>query len=141
MAFLSCYISFSTSDRLFIFSDWIANKFNLLKFLSKFELPLWCNCNQMDIKSGYFHKIWLEYYCLGKNLVSESFCSKFTWCQSPWCQLQNLKILLKPENMKTLSEAKLRYHFPKNVKFHFWFVFWAILRYNHFHIHLIAIMP
>ena len=39
---------------------------------------------------GYFHKIWAEYYCLGKNETSEIFCSKFS-CP---CQLQNLKILL-----------------------------------------------
>ena len=31
-------------------------KFNLLKFLSKFELQLWFNCNQMDIKMVVFIK-------------------------------------------------------------------------------------
>ena len=33
---------------------------------------------------------------------------------------------MKPEKMKSLCEAKLRYSFPKNVKFHFCSVFWAI---------------
>ena len=48
---------------------------------------------QSDIyENGYFHKIWVEYYCLGKNQASETFCSKFIRCKSP-CQLQNLKIL------------------------------------------------
>ena len=31
-------------------------KFNLLNFLSKFELQLWFNCNQMDIKMVVFLK-------------------------------------------------------------------------------------
>ena len=36
--------------------------------------------------------------------------------------------------MKSLSEAKLRYGFPKNVKFHFCPIFWAIFRfYQQFH--------
>ena len=34
---------------------------------------------------------------------------------------------MKTENKKSLSEAKLRYSFPKNVKFHFYSAFWAIL--------------
>ena len=42
---------------------------------------------------GYFHKIWLEYRCLGKNKASETFYSKFIRCQSPY-QLQNVKTLL-----------------------------------------------
>ena len=33
---------------------------------------------------------------------------------------------MKPEKMKSLPEAKLRYGFPDNVKFHFCPVFWAI---------------
>ena len=44
-------------------------------------------------QSGYFHKIWVEYYSLGKNQGSETFCWKFIRCQSPY-QLQNLKTLL-----------------------------------------------
>ena len=44
-------------------------------------------------QSGHFHKIWVEYYCLGKNEASDTFCSKFIRCQSPY-QLQNLKTLL-----------------------------------------------
>ena len=40
-------------------------------------------------QSGYFHKIWVEYYSLGKNQASETFIR----CQSPY-QLQNLKTLL-----------------------------------------------
>ena len=42
-------------------------------------------------QSGYFHKIWVECYCLGENQASETFCWKFIRCQSP-CQLQNLII-------------------------------------------------
>ena len=34
----------------------------------------------------------MEYYCLGKNQASETFCSKFIKCQSSY-QLQNLEIL------------------------------------------------
>ena len=30
---------------------------------------------------GYFHKIWMEYYCLGKNHASELLSSKFIRCQ------------------------------------------------------------
>ena len=33
---------------------------------------------------------------------------------------------MKPEKKKSLSEAKLRYGFPKCVKFHFRPGFWAI---------------
>ena len=33
---------------------------------------------------------------------------------------------MKPEKIKNLSQAKVRYGFPKTVKFHFCFVFWAI---------------
>ena len=33
--------------------------------------------------------------------------------------------------MKSLSEAKLRYSFPKDVKFHFALLFWVILRFYH----------
>ena len=44
-------------------------------------------------ESGYFHKIWVEYFCLAKNEASETFCSKFIRCQSPY-QLKNLKTLL-----------------------------------------------
>ena len=36
--------------------------------------------------------------------------------------------------MKILSEPKLRYHFPKNVKFHFCHVFWVVFWfYPQFH--------
>ena len=36
--------------------------------------------------------------------------------------------------MKSLSQAKVRYGFPKNVKFHFCLIFWAVLRfYQQFH--------
>ena len=59
-----------------------------MKILSNFELSF-CHIYQSD----YFHKIWVEYYCLGKNQASETFCSKFIRCQIP-NQLQNLKILL-----------------------------------------------
>ena len=34
-------------------------------------------------KSGYFHKIWMEYYCFGENQASGTFFSKFIMCQSP----------------------------------------------------------
>ena len=44
-------------------------------------------------ESGYFHKIWVEDYCLGKDHASERFYLKFIRCQSP-CQQQNLMILL-----------------------------------------------
>ena len=41
---------------------------------------------------------------------------------------------MKPEKMECLSKAKLRYGFPKNIKFHFYSVFWAILQfYQQFH--------
>ena len=33
-----------------IYSLKLSKKFNLLNFLSKFELSLWFNCNQMDMK-------------------------------------------------------------------------------------------
>ena len=42
--------------------------------------------------SSYFHKLWVEYYCLGENQESETFCSKCFRCQCS-CQLQNHKIL------------------------------------------------
>ena len=58
-----------------------------MKILNNFELPLWLNCNQMDIKVVISIK-----YCLGKNQTSETFCSKFIRCQS-LLQLQYLKIL------------------------------------------------
>ena len=46
-----------------------------MKILSNFELQLWLNCNQTDgYQSGYFHKIWMEYYCMDKNQGSETFC-------------------------------------------------------------------
>ena len=66
-----------------------------MKILSNFELPLWLNCSEIDInQSGYFHKIWVEYYCLGESETSETCCAKFNqMCQSPY-QVQNLKILL-----------------------------------------------
>ena len=38
-------------------------------------------------------KIWVEYFCLGKNQASETLCPKLVRCQSAY-QLQNLKILL-----------------------------------------------
>ena len=38
-------------------------------------------------------KIWVEYFCLGKNRVFEILYSKFIRCQSAY-QLQNRKILL-----------------------------------------------
>ena len=41
---------------------------------------------------GYFHKICMEYYCLGENGGSGALSLKFIWCQNPY-QLQNLKIL------------------------------------------------
>ena len=41
---------------------------------------------------GYFHKIWMEYYCLGKNHWSGTLRLKFISCQDPY-QLQNLKTL------------------------------------------------
>ena len=44
--------------------------------------------------SSYFYKRWVQYYCLNKNQVSKTFCSKFIRSQIPY-QLQNLKILLK----------------------------------------------
>ena len=41
---------------------------------------------------------------------------------------------MKPEKIKSQSEAKLRCSFPKNVKFYFCSGFWAILRfYQQFH--------
>ena len=41
---------------------------------------------------------------------------------------------MKPEKMKMLSEAKVRFSFPKNIKFHILPVFWAISRfYQKFH--------
>ena len=47
---------------------------------------------QLDgYERGYFHKIWKEYYRLGKNYASETVSSKFIRCQNPY-QLQNLKI-------------------------------------------------
>ena len=33
---------------------------------------------------------------------------------------------MKPSKMKRLSEAKVRYGYPKNAKFHFYPNFWAI---------------
>ena len=44
-------------------------------------------------QSGYFHKTWVEYYCLGKNQAYETFCSKFVRCQNLY-QLHNQKTLL-----------------------------------------------
>ena len=44
--------------------------------------------------SSYFYKRWVQYYCLDKNQVSKTFCSKFISSQIPY-QPQNLKILLK----------------------------------------------
>ena len=41
------------------------------------------NYNQIDT-----NKIWMDYYCLGKNHASETLCSKFIRCQNPY-QLQN----------------------------------------------------
>ena len=49
--------------------------------------------------SSYFHKIWVEYYCLGENQASETFCSKCFRCQSS-CQLQNHKILSTHRGLK-----------------------------------------
>ena len=41
-------------------------------------------------QKGYFHKIWVEYYCLRENTANETFCSKFISCQSLYQQmLQN----------------------------------------------------
>ena len=42
---------------------------------------------------GYFHKIWMEHYCLSKTDGSGTKSSKFIRSQNPY-QLQNLKILL-----------------------------------------------
>ena len=48
-------------------------------------------------------------------------------CIIPWNTM-------KLERMKSSSEAKLRYYFPKNIKFHFCLVFWAIFWfYQQFH--------
>ena len=41
---------------------------------------------------GYFHKMWIEYYCLHENPTSVTLSSKLMWCQNPY-QQQNLKIL------------------------------------------------
>ena len=48
---------------------------------------------------GYFHKIWIEYYCLNKNHALETLGSRFTGCQNPY-QLQNIKILLTFQGRK-----------------------------------------
>ena len=76
-------------------------KINLLNFLTKFELPLWFNCNQMDMKVVISIKYEWKYYCLGKNQASEAFCSTFTRSQSLG-QLQNLNTLLKLWDQKNL---------------------------------------
>ena len=52
-------------------------------------------------KRGYFHEIWIKYYCLGENHASGTLSPKFNWCQNP-CQLQNLKILLTFQGHKNL---------------------------------------
>ena len=57
------------------------------------KLPKNSKLQSDGYETGYFHKIWMEYYCLGKNKASEMFCSKLIRCKSP-CRLQNLKILL-----------------------------------------------
>ena len=41
---------------------------------------------------GYFHKIWMEYYCFDENHASGTLISRFTGCQNQY-QLRNLKIL------------------------------------------------
>ena len=42
---------------------------------------------------GYFHEIWMEYYCLDKNHAYMTLSSRFIGCQNPY-QQENLKILL-----------------------------------------------
>ena len=41
-----------------------------------------------EYERGYFHKIWMEYYCLDKNHTSGTLSSRFIRCQNPY-QLQN----------------------------------------------------
>ena len=77
-------------------------------------------------QSGYFHKIWVEYYCLAKNQASETFCWKFIRCQSPY-QQQNLKTLFTRSGHKNphgqnfwilsffyLKSQSYRYYHEKN---------------------------
>ena len=49
--------------------------------------------SQLDgYERGYFHKIWVECYCLGENHASGTLDLKFISCQNPY-QTQNVKTL------------------------------------------------
>ena len=54
---------------------------------------------------GYFHKIWMDYYCLDENHASGTLSLKFIRCQNPY-QQQNLKILLTFQRHKKPTWAK-----------------------------------
>ena len=55
---------------------------------------------------GYFHKIWMKYYCLGENCGSGTLTLKFIRCQNPY-QLQNLKILSRFQGHKIPYELNI----------------------------------
>ena len=77
--------------------------------------------------SSYGSSKLLKYFSKSSFLVILSYHFEFLTCIIP---LNTVKL----EKMKSLSEAKDRYGFPKKVKFHFCPVFWAILRfYQQFH--------
>ena len=85
--------------------------------------------NQSDrYGRGYVHKMWIEYYCLSKNLASGTLRLKNIRCRNPY-QLQNLKIFLKFQSHKNppgqyfwnlilLSEKARLYRYYQNKNQH-----------------------
>ena len=71
-------------------------------------------------QSDCFHKIWVKQLKLPLWIFQNKLSSDFYLTYIiPWSTM-------KVENMKNLSEAKVRQCFPKQVKFHFYPVFGLI---------------
>ena len=71
-------------------------------------------------KRGYFHKIWMEYYCLGENHASGTSSSKFIGSQNPYvpaAKSEHCFIISGDKNPQIFfpEETRLhRYHHNKN---------------------------
>ena len=97
-------------------------RFNEIWFRSWYGFWHLINC-KLNVEDAWFPSKQQILWVL-QNKLNSDFCLT---CIVSWSTM-------KTEKMKMLSEAKVRYSFPKNIEFHICPVFWAILRfYQKFH--------
>ena len=51
---------------------WSCKKFDFAEFFKQFWANIMAELQSDRYERGYFHKIWMKYYCLGENHISRT---------------------------------------------------------------------